>query len=346
MRDRDVDCLGFGRCRAGTRASHVSWCLGGLVAAVLAVSSPLPAHAQAQYPAKPVRIIVPFLPGGGTDILARVVGQKMSESLGQPVLVENKPGAGGNIGIDMVVQSPADGYTIGLGQTSNLAVNVTLYPGLPYNPIKDLVPIGLVASAPLVVVTRAASPFRTIGDVVAAAKAKPDDVNFASPGNGTVAHLSGELLQQVAGVRFSHIPYKGAAQAMTDILGGQVHIYMSSIPSALSQIKGGKLRALAVTSPKRTAELPDVPTLAESGFPGFETSTWFGLVAPARTPKPIVERLNAELAKALQDANVRQKIAAEGAEVLGGSAAEFGALIASDIERWGKIVKSSGAKID
>ena len=346
MRDRDVDCLSFGRCCAGKKASRFAWCFGGLVAAVFALSSPLPAHAQAQYPAKPIRIIVPFLPGGGTDILARVVGQKMSESLGQPVLVENKPGAGGNIGIDLVVHAPADGYTIGLGQTSNLAVNVTLYPGLPYNPIKDLAPIGLVASAPMVVVTRAASPFRTIGDVVVAAKAKPDDVNFASPGNGTVSHLSGELLQQVAGVRFSHIPYKGAAQAMTDILGGQVHIYMSSIPTALAQIKGGKLRALAVTSPKRTAELPDVPTFAESGFPGFETSTWFGLVAPARTPKPIIERLNSELTKALQDANVRQKIAAEGAEVLGGSAAEFGALIGSDVERWGKIVKSSGAKID
>jgi tripartite-type tricarboxylate transporter receptor subunit TctC len=304
------------------------------------------ARSQPAYPTKPVRLIVPFPPGGGTDILARVIGNKLSEVLGKPIVVENKPGAGGNIGVDLVAKAPPDGYTMVIGQTSNLAVNPTLYTDLPYDPQKDLAPITLVADAPLVMVVAANSPFKTIGDVIAAAKAKPEDVTFASPGSGTVAHLSGELLQKAANVKFQHIPYKGAAQALTDLMGGQVQTYMSSIPTALSQIKGGKLRALAVTSTKRVPELPDVPTVAESGFSGFESSTWFGLLVKAGTPEPIIKRLNTEVLRVLQTPDVREKIAAEGATVLGGTPDQFSAFLKDEIVKWGKVVKESGAKVE
>ena len=304
------------------------------------------AFAQGNYPAKPIRLIVPFPPGGGTDILARVIGQKLSESLGQPVVVENKPGAGGNIGVDAVAKAQPDGYSIVIGQTSNLAVNPTLYPKLPYNPLKDLAPISLVASAPLVMVVAANSPFKSLDDVVKAAKAKPGDVTFASPGSGTVAHLSGELLQRAANVKFQHIPYKGAAQALTDLMGGQVQLYMSSVPTALAQIKGGRLRALVVTSSKRLPDLPDVPTVAESGFKDFESSTWFGFLARAGTPQPIIARLNAETNRVLQTPEVREKIASEGAEILSGTPEQFTELLKQEIEKWGRVVKESGAKVD
>jgi tripartite-type tricarboxylate transporter receptor subunit TctC len=304
------------------------------------------AWAQSNYPAKPIRLVVPFPPGGGTDILARVIGQKLSESLGQPVVIENKPGAGGNIGVDTVAKSPPDGYSIVIGQTSNLAVNPTLYPKLPYNPVKDLAPISLVASAPLVMVVAANSPFKSLDDVITAAKAKPGDITFASPGSGTVAHLSGELLQRAANIKFQHIPYKGASQALTDLMGGQVQLYMSSVPTALSQIKGGRLRALVVTSTKRLPDLPDVPTVAESGFKDFESSTWFGLLARAGTPQPIISRLNSEVNRVLQTAEVREKIASEGAEVLSGTPEQFADLLKQEIEKWGRVVKESGAKVD
>ena len=275
-----------------------------------------------------------------------MIGNKLTETLKWVIVVDNKPGAGGNIGVDAVAKAPADGYTIGLGQTSNLAINPTLYKKLPYDPLKDLVPVVLVADAPLVLVVPADSPFKSLADVVAAAKKKPGDITFGSPGNGTVAHLTGELLQTAAGVKFQHIPYKGSAQAMTDLMGGQVQIYMSSIPTAMSQIKGGKLRPLAVTSAKRVASLPDVPTIAESGYKGFDANTWFGLVAPAGTPPAIVTRINAEVNKILKSPDVTEKFAAEGGGALGGTPQEFAALLKSDYAKWGKVVKDSGAKLD
>jgi len=306
----------------------------------------LSALAQSNYPNKPIRLVVPFPPGGGTDILARVIGQKLSESLGQAVVVDNKPGAGGNIGVDAVAKSQPDGYTMVIGQTSNLAVNPTLYPKLPYDPIKDLAPISLVASAPLVMVVAAGSPLKSLDDVITAAKAKPGDVTFASPGSGTVAHLSGELLQQAANVKFQHIPYKGAAQALTDLMGGQVQLYMSSVPTALSQIKGGRIRPLVVTSTKRLADLPDVPTVAESGFKDFETSTWFSLLVRAGTPQTIISKLNSAVNRVLQMTEVREKFASEGAEVVSGTPQQFGDLMKQEIEKWGLVVKESGAKVD
>jgi tripartite-type tricarboxylate transporter receptor subunit TctC len=309
--------------------------------AALAVS----AGAQT-FPAKPIRVVVPFPPGGGTDIIAREVTQKLTTQLGWTFVIENKPGTGGNLGIDAVAKAAPDGYTLGLGQTSNLAINPTLYSKMPYDAVKDLAPVGLVASAPLVLVVAATSPYKTLADVVAASKAKPASLNFASPGNGTVAHLTSELFQKTAGVKFTHVPYKGAAQAATDVIGGQVQLYMSSVPTLIGHIRNGKMRALAVSSLNRVDDLPQVPTIAESGYKGFESVTWFGFVAPAGTPKDVVTKFNAEMAKALQAADVKKKLGDQGADVLGGTPEQFGALIRTDIARWAPVIKESGAKLD
>jgi tripartite-type tricarboxylate transporter receptor subunit TctC len=298
------------------------------------------------WPSKPIRVIVPFPPGGGTDIIAREVTHGVATNTGWTFVVDNKPGAGGNLGIEATAKSAPDGYTIALGQTSNLAINATLYSKLPYDPVKDLTPIGLVASAPLVIVVPSASPYKTLADLVAAAKAKPGDVNFASPGNGTVAHLTGEKFQKTAGIRFTHVPYKGTNQAMTDVISGQVQLYVSSVPSVLQQIRIGKLRALAVTSEKRVGDLPQIPTVGEAGFKGSEAITWFGFLAPAGTPKEAVARLNAEFNKALQQPDLKKRLAEEGADPLGGTPEQFAQLIRDDIGRWGKVVKESGAKVD
>jgi tripartite-type tricarboxylate transporter receptor subunit TctC len=303
------------------------------------------AFAQA-WPAKPIRIVVPFPPGGGTDTIARETSQRVAAATGWTFVIDNKPGAGGNLGVDAVAKSPADGYTLVLGQTSNLAINPTLYAKLPYNPEKDLTPIVEVASAPLVLVVAADSPYKTLADVVAAAKAKPESLNYASSGSGTVAHLATEMFQKTAGVKFTHVPYKGAAQGSTDLIGGQIQMYMSSVPTLIGYVKNGKMRAIAVTSPKRTADLPSVPTVAESGFKGFEAVTWFGVAGPAGLPKDVVAKLNGAFNKALQDPEVKKKLASQGADALGGTPEQFAKLIHDDIGRWGKIVKESGAKVD
>jgi tripartite-type tricarboxylate transporter receptor subunit TctC len=299
-----------------------------------------------EWPSKPIRLIVPFPAGGGTDIIGRVLGSKLSEQLKQPVVIENKPGAGGNIGIDAVVKSPADGYTIVLGQTSNLAISPSLYKDLPYQPLRDLAPVALVADAPLAIVVGAGSPFKSLSDLVAAAKAKPKALNFGSPGNGTVAHLTGELLQSSTGIQLEHIPYKGAALALSDVMAGRIDVFMSSVPSALAQVKGGKVRAIAVTSAKRVATLPDVPTVQEAGYPNFAASTWFGILVPAKTNPSIIERLNVEIDRALLAAEVQEKIAAEGGSAIGGKPAAFTDLLKAEMPKWAKVVQDSGAKID
>jgi tripartite-type tricarboxylate transporter receptor subunit TctC len=303
------------------------------------------ALAQA-WPAKPIRLVVPFPPGGGTDIIARETAQKVAANTGWTFVIDNKPGAGGNLGVDAAAKSPADGYTIVLGQTSNLAINPTLYAKMPYDPQKDLAPILVVANAPLVMVTGMGTPYKTLADAANAAKAKPGALNFASPGNGTVAHLTSELFQKAAGIKTQHVPYKGAAQALTDVISGNVDLYMSSVPTLLGQIKQGKLRPLAVTSAKRVDDLPNVPTINESGYKGFDAVTWFGLLAPAGTPKDVIARLNAEFNKALQQPELRKKLGDEGADAAGGTPEQFAALIKEEIPRWGKVVKDSGAKID
>ncbi|MBI5719962.1 MAG: tripartite tricarboxylate transporter substrate binding protein [Burkholderiales bacterium] len=303
------------------------------------------AFAQA-WPGKPIRIVVPFPPGGGTDTIARETSLKVAAATGWTFVIDNKPGAGGNLGVDAVAKSPADGYTLVLGQTSNLAINPTLYAKMPYDSQKDLAPIVLLANAPLVMVTGVGTPLKTLGDAVNAAKAKPGTLNFASPGNGTVAHLTSVMFQKAAGVQTQHIPYKGAAQALTDVISGTVELYMSSVPTLIGQIRNNKLRPLAVTSARRVDDLPNVPTINESGYSGFDAVTWFGLLAPAGTPKDVVARLNAEFNKALQSPELRKRLGDEGADAAGGTPEQFAALIKGDISRWGKIVKESGARVD
>ena len=298
------------------------------------------------WPTKPIRIVVPFPPGGGTDIIARETSQRVAKATGWTFVIDNKPGAGGNLGVDAVAKAPADGYTIVIGQTSNLAINPTLYAKMPYDSQKDLAPIVLLATAPLVMVTGSGTPLKTLADAVNAAKAKPGVVNFASPGNGTVAHLTSELFQKAAGIKTQHIPYKGAAQALTDVMSGGVELYMSSVPTLIGHIRNGKLRALAVTSAKRVDDLPDVPTINESGYKGFDAVTWFGLLAPAGTPKDVIARLNAEFSKALRVPELAKRLSDEGADPAGSTPEQFAALIKDDIPRWGKVVKESGAKVD
>ena len=316
-------------------------------AALLALISLASGAAMAQaYPSRPIKLIVPFPAGGGTDIIAREVANKVATQQGWTVVVDNKPGSGGNLGVDAAAKAAPDGYTIVLGQTSNLAINPTLYAKLPYNPVKDLAPVGLIASAPLVLCVATDSPFKTLADVIAAAKARPEAINYASSGSGTVAHLAVEQFQKTAGVKLTHVPYKGAAQGATDLIGGQIQLYMSSIPTLIGHIRNGKMRAIAVTSDKRVNDLPNVPTIAESGYKGFEAVTWFGIAGPAAMPKDAVSKLNGAFNKALQDAEVQKKLEGQGADVLGGTPEQFAKLIQDDIGRWGKVVKDSGAKVD
>jgi len=316
-----------------------------MLLALAATTLTTSAFAQA-WPAKPIKLIVPFPPGGGTDSIARETSQRVATATGWTFVIENRPGAGGNLGVDSVAKSPADGYSIVIGQTSNLAINPTLYAKMPYDSQKDLAPIVLLANAPLVMVTGTGSPYKTLADAVNAAKAKPGALNFASPGNGTVAHLTSELFQKAAGVKTQHVPYKGANQALTDVISGNVELYMSSVPTLIGQIRNNKLRALAVTSAKRVDDLPDVPTINEAGYKGFDAVTWFGLLAPAGTPKEVIARLNTEFNKALQTPELRKKLGDEGADAAGGTPEQFAALMKDEVPRWGKIVKESGAKVD
>jgi tripartite-type tricarboxylate transporter receptor subunit TctC len=307
--------------------------------------APLAARADA-WPAKPIRLVVPFPAGGGTDIVAREVSQKITGLTKWAFVVDNKPGSGGNLGIDAVAKAPADGYNLVIGQTSNLAINATLFSKLPYDPVNDLTPIGLIGNAPLVLVVAANSPYRSLADVVADAKAKPGFINYATSGNGTVAHLATELFQREAGIKLTHIPYKGASQGLTDVIGGNVQLYVSSVPTLLGHIKSGKLRPLAITSAKRTDDLPQVPTIAESGYKGFEAVTWFGVLGPAKLPASVVAQVNAELNKALAAPDLRKKLEDQGLDVTPGTPAQFGQLIRADIAKWGRVVKESGAKAD
>jgi tripartite-type tricarboxylate transporter receptor subunit TctC len=298
------------------------------------------------FPNHAIRLVVPFPAGGTTDILARDVAKQLTETLGQAVVVDNRPGAGGNIGADIVAKAAPDGYTLLMGTVGTHAINPSLYAKMPYDHIKDFVPVVLVAGVPNVLVVNPSVPVNTVADLVKLAKAKPGSINFASSGSGTSIHLSGELFKTVAGVDMTHVPYKGSSPALTDLMGGQVQIMFDNLPSSLPLIKSGKLRAVAVTSLKRAPALPDVPTVAESGFPGFEASSWFGILAPAGTPAPIVARLNAEVNKWLQSPAGKQQLLTQGAEAAGGPPENFVAHIRAETEKWAKVVKASGAKVD
>ncbi|HEY5861743.1 MAG TPA: tripartite tricarboxylate transporter substrate binding protein, partial [Casimicrobiaceae bacterium] len=304
------------------------------------------ASTQTPYPTKPVRVVVPFPAGGTTDILARAASQKLSETWGQQALVDNRPGAGGNIGAELVAKAPPDGYTLLMGTVGTHAINASLYPKMPYDHVKDFAPVILVAGVPNVLVVHPSLPVNSVQELIAYAKANPGKLNFASSGSGTSIHLSGELFKVMTGVQMTHIPYKGSAPALTDLVGGQVQLMFDNLPSSLAFIKAGKLRALAVTSAQRSPALPDVPTVAESGVPGFEASSWFGLLAPAGTPRDIVTKINADTQKWLASPDAKDKLAAQGAAAAGGSPEDFAKHIQAETAKWARVVKESGAKVE
>ena len=315
------------------------------IVAALAVAGGALAQAPS-YPSKPIRLVVPFPPGGTTDILAREVAQKLTDAWGQSVVVDNRPGAGGNIGAELVAKAAPDGYTLLMGTVGTHAINSSLYAKLPYDHVKDFAPVILVADVPNVLVVNPALPVNSVAELIAYAKSNPGKLNFASSGNGTSIHLSGELLKTMAGVQMVHVPYKGSAPALTDLVGGQVQLMFDNLPSSLPQIKAGKLRAIAVTSATRAAALPDVPTVAEAGLPGFEATSWFGVLAPAGTPQAIVAKLNVEIARWLATPEAQERLRGQGANAAGGSPEDFAKHIAAETAKWAKVVKESGAKID
>jgi tripartite-type tricarboxylate transporter receptor subunit TctC len=317
-----------------------------LTAAAWSLALPLAAQAQAAYPKEPIRLVVPFPPAGGTDVVSRMLVDKVSAGTGWSFVVDNRAGAGGNIGLDVVAKSKGDGYTLGMGQTANLAINPTLYPKMPYDALKDFTPVALVAAQPVILVVRAESPYKTLAEMVKAAKAKPASLTMASAGNGTVGHLAGEMFAGRAGVKFLHVPYKGAGPAMTDLMGGQTDFFFTTPQSAIPLIKGGKVRALAVTSAKRLQVLPEVPTVAESGYAGFEANDWKAVVAPAGTPAEVVKRLNAEVEKALAKPDTIAKLLAEGSSPMGGSPQQMEKFLKTEHTRWGTAVKEANVKLD
>ena len=307
----------------------------------------LPAIAQGQgYPNKPIRLVVPFPPGGSLDVVARAVGAKLSEAWGQPVVIDNRPGAGGNIGADLVAKSPPDGYTILEGALSTHAVNVTLYGKLPYDPIKDFAPISLVAITPNVLVLNPAAPFNTVPELIAYAKANPGKLSFGSGSNGSAGHLAGELFKTDAHIDMVHIPYKGGAPALQALLAGDTQLMFDNLANSMQQVKAGKLKAIAVTTAKRSALVPELPTLSETGVPGFDIYTWWGFMAPAGTPKEIIAKWNTEVTRILNTPEMKAFFAQQGAEPAPTTPEQFEALIKSEIPKYAKIIKDSGAKVD
>jgi tripartite-type tricarboxylate transporter receptor subunit TctC len=313
-------------------------------AAMIALTGTSLAMAQA-WPAKPVRMILAFPPGGPTDIVSRVLAQKLAEQLGQQVLVDNKPGAGGNIGAELAAKAPNDGYTI-FYNTSAIVINPALYGRASYDTLKDFVPVTLTAAIPMVLVVNPSVPAKTMKEFVDLVKSKPGQFNYSSSGTGTITHLASAMLSSQMGLATQHIAYKGSAPGLVDLAAGQTQFMTDTINTALPYVKDGRLRAIAVTSAKRSSVLPDMPTFAESGLPGFDAAAWQGVVVPAGTPQDIVTRLNAELNKALQDAGVRARLAAQGADGLGGSPAEYAAYIRAEMPRWAKAIRDSGAKAE
>ncbi len=316
-----------------------------LMLALALVAPAIGAQAQS-YPNKPIRLVCPFPPGGAVDIASRAVAHELTQILGQPVTVDNRPGAGGNIGADMVAKSAPDGYTLLMTTSGILAINPALYSKIPFDSLKDFAPVSMVVSLNNVLVVNPAFPARSVKDVIAQAKAQPGKLTYASSGNGTSIHLSGELFKSMTGVDMLHIPYKGSAPAVTDLLGGQVNMMFDNIPSSLPHIRAGKLRALGVTGPKRSPLLPDVPTIAEAGVPGYESYVWFGIVAPTGTPPDIIAKLNAALAKAAVTPSFHDRLTEQGYDVLSSTPEQMASSIRNEIAKWGKIVKASGARVD
>lgn len=298
------------------------------------------------YPSRPVRMIVPFPPGGSTDIMARVVAAKLTEKLGQQVIVDNRGGAGGTIGMNIAAKAAPDGYTLMMSTSITHTVGVSLYNKLPYNVLTDFAPITLAASVPLLLVVNPAVPAKSVKELIALAKAKPGQLNYASPGNGTSGHLAAEMFKSMAGVDIVHVPYKGGGPAIVDVIGGQVQMLILSAVATLPQVKTGKLKALALTSLTRSADLPDIPTVSESGLPGYEVVLWYGTFAPAKTPAAIITRLNKEVVSIMQSPDMRERLAKEGGRPVGNTPEEFQEIVKADVAKWAKVVKEAGIKVE
>ncbi len=300
--------------------------------------------AAQEWPTKPIRLVTPYPPGGTTDILSRLFAQRMD--LGQQIIIEARPGAGGNVGTEQVARATPDGYTLVMGASGPMAINASLFRKLPYDPAKDLAPIVLVASVPLVLVVHPSVPAKDVKELIALLKANPEKYTYASAGNGTPQHLSGELFKSMTGTRMAHVPYKGSGPAVNDLVGGQVPIAFESMIAVLPQVQAGRLRALGVTSAKRSPTVPDIPSLAESGVPGYESIAWYGVAGPAGIPKPIVERINREMRRVLNETEMKARLFAMGSASVHGTPEQFGAFIRSEIQKWARVVKESGARVD
>ena len=296
------------------------------------------------FPSRPIRLVVPQPPGGGTDILARNMAQKLTEVLRQPTVVENRAGATGNIGAELVAKAPADGYTLLMGQAGNLTINISLMAKIPFDPVRDFSPVTMVASTPNVLVVHPSLPVRTVKDLIALAKAKPGQINYATSGIGSPGHLAAELLNKSAGIRLVHIPYKGAAPALLDVVAGNAHLYFTSAVSAQPFIPSGRLRMVAVASAKRSPSLPEVPTVAEAGFPEFDVSSWWGVVAPASTPREVVMRLQTEIHRVIALPEIRAKLAEQGLDIATNTPEQFAAYIKSETAKWAKLIREGGVK--
>ena len=301
-----------------------------------------PALAQA-YPSKPIRLVIPFAPGGGTDITGRAIAQRLAEAWGQPVVVDNRPGANGTTAVDAVVKAPADGYTLTM-ITSSHSVNSTLYPKLGYDLLRDLAPITQATSQPYALIIHPSVPAQSLKELIALARAKPDWINYGSSGNGGFSHLAGAMFASQAGVRLTHVPYRGGSPAMADVIGGQIQMLFSTILQSSPHIKAGKLRALAVSTRTRSRALPEVPTMVESGLPNYVVAGWYGMLAPAKTPRPVIDRLNSEIVRILHLPEVVERLAADGSEPVGNTPEEFGAHIRSEIARWRKVIQDAGIR--
>ena len=312
-------------------------------ATLLSVSA---ASKSQSFPAKSIRWISPWPAGGANDIFSRAIGQKIAESFGQQVLVDNRPGAAGTIGSDLAAKAPADGYTVVMGSSPTHAIAPALYPALPYDPVRDFAAVTLVGSVPNVLVLHPSVPARNVKELIAVAKARPGKLNFASTGNGTSQHLSAELFKFMAGVDMVHIPYKGTAPALTELVAGQVDLAFENMPALIPHIQAGRLRALAVTPSKRSAIMPELPTIAEAGLPGYDASVWFGVFVPAGTPRPVIDRLHAEILKALQTQDLKSRMVSMGTEVSGMGPDDFSAYVRKEIPKWANLVKAAGVKIN
>ena len=326
-----------------SRQSRSVWALA--LATLFLLAAPMAAQAQAAYPDKPIKFVVPYPPGGGTDVVARIVQQRLQAALGQPIVIDNKGGAGGSLGTDIVAKSAPDGYTV-LFTLSSHTINPAIFPKLPFDTIKDFEPVGLVASLPQLLAANMAVPVRTVADVVAQAKAAPDKFSFASVGNGSPGHLAGELMVLRTGAPMAHIPYRGGGPAVTDVMGGQVPLLWVSIPAAAAQVKAGKLRALAVSTTKRSPAFPDVPTMQEAGVADFEVDSWYAMLVPAKTPRPIIDRLNKALNTVLAEPAIRAQLIEQGADAVGGTPEALGKVIAAEVPKWVKLAKDANIKAD